>query len=919
MLDYEARRNQEARLRKIVLNSADVLPGEVSEYLQEVAGRHANWDAKKQVLKEHKRLVDHLTKDYVDFVLSYLVAGPARTSGSGRSHSLYPTGYRDLGLKHDMEFYPPSHVQGPFLPVLRKDDEEGLRLVHTLVNTAVAKWREREQDGTHLGYSRRPLPVPLDLPNGRRDFWGNEQVYLWYRPNGNGPCAVISALMALEVWMEERMEAGADAEQLFEKVLSGSDCVAVLGLCLGIALAYPERCLWAALPIVKSPAVWTMEIPRFMSDRQGSVSVDPLGTHRTIYKLQDERDERPQRSLEVRHLAFQYVFSEDEALWESFEQAVGRFPENLPFRYQEEQEDPAAVAALRERMENFQVYGKRENYRAQQTDEGMKIWVEPPDHIRQRSAEAQTSASENMRWFSLDMWAQRTIEEGKAWESMTPEAAVAAAQEVQCPDDFLNPVQSSPDMEDVRVQAIAGVAAAVLVAEFQWAQEHDLISWCRDVLLAAASGPGREYEFDSAEMRYPSDIKVSAALGLGTLVSRGLSNPDVRRQVIRLAADPHEQVGEAVARGLRGAWTVDDVLCHNAFSLGLSLCLFPQEFRVEQSWGGLRGPQAADWAEELVSSHLAAVERGERLGMPRVPSQEENSVFLWHPAGRWLGQLPLAVLAEETSVKGQLLRLADDLMAWTVQQNTSEYDPYAYGSNNPYEWNSFFFRWAALLARSLTLDETRQHVLLPVKGCWPQAPRLTVALLYGYLTEHIADTNLLTEDSQAAWRDICDWVLGGQELEGREERWRLDRDVEEAISLIVFVRFGRSVIEAYWPHTSLFVEIIDGWVTIVGSHPSAYKSLLSMLDGPGRTFTPEPALSWLNRAVSGNSAPSRLWEEGANADRTAELLFTIWEDHETVIRRDTDSLRRYGGLVDNLVSAGVPLASLLQRRIEGRG
>jgi len=820
-----------------------------------------------------------------------------------------------------MDFFPPSHAQGPFLPVLRKDEIEGLRLVHALANTAVSRWREREQDATHLGYSLSPLPVPIDLPSGRRDFWGDERVYLWYRPNGNGPNAVISALMALELWMEERMEAGADAEQLFEQVLSGSHCVAVLGLCLGIALAYPERCLRAALPLVKSPAMWTMEISRFISDSQGSVRFDPLGTHRTLYRLQDERDARPQRSLEVRHLVLQeYVFSDDEAIRESFEQAVGSFTENLPFRYEEEREDPGAVAELRERMENLQVYGKRENYRVQQTDEGMKIWVEQPEHIRRRHIEEQASASENMRWMSLDMWAQRTLDEGRVWQSMTPEEAVAAAKESQRPGDFLSPVPPSVDMEDIREQAIAGVAAAVLVTEFQWAQEHDVVGWCKDILLAAASGPGRTHEFDSADMVYPADMKVSAALGLCTLVSRGLSDSDVRRQVIRLVADPHEQVCGAVARGLREAWTVDGILCHNAFSLGLSLCIFPQEFLAEQRWGGMRGPQADAWADRLISTYLAAVERDERLEIPRILSQEEESIFLWHRAGRMLGQLPLTDWVEETSDKVRVLRLADDLVAWTVQENMPDDDnPYAYGSGTLYEWNFFFFQWAARLAGSLTLDEARQHVLLPIKNCWPQTPRLTVDLLYGYLTEHIADTRPLTDESRAAWRDICDWVLSSQELETRNERSRLDRDVEDAVSLIVFVRHGKSVIEDYWPHASLFTDIIDRWVTVVGSHPSAYKSLLLMLNGPGRPFAPEPALSWLDRAVTDSALPTQLWDEGRNAEKTAELLFTIWKGHEAALQRDTDSLRRYANLVDNLVSRGVPLASLLQSRLEGRG
>jgi hypothetical protein len=686
-------------LRKIVLNSADALPDEVKEYLGETAARHAHWDAKKQVLKEHSRLVDHLPKEYVDYVLGYLVPRPEESPDPNHtSYSRYlDRGYEHLGLEHDLDFFPPSYVHGPFLPVLRKHEDEGLRLAHVLANTAVAKWREREEDPAHLSYSRRPLPVHIDLPNGRREFWGDEQVYYWYRPMSNGPHAVISALMALEVWMEERIEAGVDPERLFEKVLSGSDCVAVLGLCLGIALAYPDRCLRAALPLICSPAVWTMEAPRFAADEQGSFKFDPLGTHRTIYRLQGERDARPQRSLEVRHLAPRYALSDEEALRIPFEQAVGRFTENLPFRYQEERDSSEAVAELRERMEGFQVYGDRDNYRVRQTDEGIQIWVEPPEHIRKRNAEALASINESMRQFGLQMWAQKTIERGESADGMTIEEAVAAARGLQQPQDFATPYPPYLEAEDTRLQAIAGVAAAVLVTDFEWAQEHDLVAWCKDILLAAAAGPSRLSAFDSVNTRYPADTKVSAALGLGTLVARGAADSEVRERLIELTGDPHYQVAEAVFRGLKGAWNIDRDLCWAGCSLALSLCLLPKRFRFQHGTGKLRSPQEAEWAESLVRAHLDELGKDDRPPLPKIPVEDSDPVFLWDLASRVLGQVALSELVEEPSAKTQLLRLTDDLMAWTINKSMPK-DPHGYRSDAP---SAFCASAFCSLARSL--------------------------------------------------------------------------------------------------------------------------------------------------------------------------------------------------------------------------
>ena len=52
--------------------------------------------------------------------------------------------------------------------------------------------------------------------------------------------------------------------------------------------------------------------------------------------------------------------------------------------------------------------------------------------------------------------------------------------------------------------------------------------------------------------------------------------------------------------------------------------------------------------------------------------------------------------------------------------------------------------------------------------------------------------------------------------------------------------------------------------------------------------------------------------------RTAEFLQRTWDANEEQIRRQPATLKRYTELVDQLVSAGVPLASVLQMKLERR-
>jgi hypothetical protein len=79
-----------------------------------------------------------------------------------------------------------------------------------ITNIVVEKWRERKQY-LYPDYSETPLPVVINLKSGPRMFWGDEQVYYWYRPNSNGPNVIISALTALELWMEKQVEEGRNA------------------------------------------------------------------------------------------------------------------------------------------------------------------------------------------------------------------------------------------------------------------------------------------------------------------------------------------------------------------------------------------------------------------------------------------------------------------------------------------------------------------------------------------------------------------------------------------------------------------------------------------------------------------------------------------------------------------------------------
>src|SRR5882724_4828076 len=131
-----ARSEYEQTLRRIVLHSADVIPAEVAAYIGDVS-REGDYHAKKQVLRDSLHVVRYLSREYVDYALDYLILKPTRPR---RTTAGVDMDLNRLGINDDLGFFPPSHVQAPFLHLLRVNEDEGLRLVNTLTNAAVARW-----------------------------------------------------------------------------------------------------------------------------------------------------------------------------------------------------------------------------------------------------------------------------------------------------------------------------------------------------------------------------------------------------------------------------------------------------------------------------------------------------------------------------------------------------------------------------------------------------------------------------------------------------------------------------------------------------------------------------------------------------------------------------------------------------------
>lgn len=906
--------DDEERLRRIIINSADALPERVASYLSDIAAQRA-WPPKTQALREYRPLVDQLPHEFVDFALAALV----RRSSDDDAPTWRTGDSDDLGVGMHVEFYPPAHIQGPFLALLRRDEDEGLRLVHGLANKATENWRQIKRLPDYSGQRLTPIPIVVDLPTGHREFWGDEEVYLWYRTKSRGPAAVTSALMALEVWMDEQIGAGRDAEQLFSKVLSSSISVAVVGVALSVALAHEDRCLRAAIPLVTVPMIWILDIMRLSRDLSGSINLD-WGRHRWLFKLRQQRDTLPQRSTDVRSLAASLALSSDESTRIPFAQALAAFPENLPFHYEEERADPSKRSHAKELMMNYRGFANSRNYRWEQVSNGWRIWYQPPEDVVTLNADSLGAFQNTTSWLSLLNWAKDTMERGGASSTMTVEQAIETARGLQRPDDFrILPVDDGP-LGGLRLEAIATTAAAALQVSFAWVRDSGLVSWCRDTLLAAAAMPRIKRLGDQSTPYLPLGAKVASARGLATLVQWDAADEEVRDNILDLIAseDPRIDMSviEAVFQGLGLAWPSDEVLGWNALALGLSLCI-PPIARVGALLAG-----EGDGSDDNAGKALALPYKGNLRQdvIPPLPQIDEDvDPFDWVLAPKVLIHLPVVTLLADQVSKSKMLSLLDNLAAWTIKRNVHDpNEPYERHSSAPFQWNHFFLYWMTTFAPSLTFAEMDRHVLTPVLANLDASPHLTRDLMEGYILNPLMSSDPLLAGVLEGWERICATVFENKIIAGQASSIAGNDEIIAILGLVVFVRFGRSIFNSAWPHAHQFMSIIDTWVGKFGSLPRVYADLVLMLAEPGWTFMPKPALEWLSRCLSRSTDVHELWHTNHNGDSTAQIMQRMWTSYADRISDNADSLGRFSKIVDSLVNSGVRLAVDLQHTLERR-
>jgi len=243
----------ERKLRTGFVLFCNRTPPLAADYLQRLmgGGRH-NEQAIRAILKFRGQLAQAAPAQLAELTAAALIRQPNESRRRG--------GRWDEGpfTRMDHELLPASPSQGPFLELLTHAPQHGLALVRRLVDHAIAFHSGRQPHG--------PNAIVVPFPQEPRTFPWIES-YGWSRGWGRS-YSVGSALMALEAWAHQRLEAGNGFEIVLGDVLGSGDApAAYLLIAVDLLVSHWPASREAAVPFLACPELLCIDLSRLGHDQ----------------------------------------------------------------------------------------------------------------------------------------------------------------------------------------------------------------------------------------------------------------------------------------------------------------------------------------------------------------------------------------------------------------------------------------------------------------------------------------------------------------------------------------------------------------------------------------------------------------------------------------------------------------------------
>ena len=460
------------------------------------------------------------------------------------THAEYEFGLR---ARISFRFFPNSAFHGPFLALLQRSPDIGIRLILDIMNHAGEWYGKRKGRGYWSSLKTEPVPsITISVPgSGNVVQWADDALWQAYRGVSNVPNVIKCALMALEYWLLRVCETQDSMEPLLLRILRDSNSVMTTAVVASVCCAYPTLGGSAALALLKSMECIRLDRSRTAKEYQSAdVAIswsDPLGR-----RYADERRESnalPHRRQDLRAIAIGLQFGEErERIWGIIDGHLANTPNTD--RTDEDRELLLMLYGMDvRRMKSINAAPSPDGDNAEGKS-GNAILAPDTDkmdadllHFYNTGAEEskQASAATSLLNWGLGQWRSPGGEDAESWRQVL---AAARGERQDIVSDFGRMLRHGPS-----------VVAAVCVRDHWDGMGEDDRQWCTD-LLVSEIGHDSYGHCLSPHMSANPTGEQHAAFILPSILARDPGNKTVLKAVVQAVTHGSAGVSTKAAEGI---------------------------------------------------------------------------------------------------------------------------------------------------------------------------------------------------------------------------------------------------------------------------------------------------------------------------------------------------------------------------------
>lgn len=922
---HDKLRDLEEQLRTSFLLFCNKSPPLAARYLSSILQRRDKVRIAASILTFRGSAAQAAPRQLVDVTLAALI--PEQTSKKTRRPDPLDDGFTYA----DHKLMPASPTQGPFFELLSHNPQEGLRLIWALIGHAIAFATRRQEPGTDS--------ITIDLPDGQRTFpWVD--TYHWSRGNARS-YSVSSALMALEAWAHQRIEAKEPVAAVLKDILGPPGTpAAVLLVAVDVLISHWPATLEEALPFLACPELLSIEHTRPMHDRLNSTdnplvaalrSDEPPGST----KLRDLR-QRPSRNYSLGDLLGTLTADGQEHLrstitsrLQSARQRLGVFDTAATLA------DPAFMAYHAENLINPTNWHETEIETSPGNRKKVRQYKSPQQEQEHLDALQATRAGQGIH-LSIELLLSARLRDGRKLSSSEIASAIKHVKELSASsdEDTITPRTS-----------LCIMAAALAMRDGDAAIRVEHAAWASSVFKdAMGADPDAAHRYRSGLMFNPKAI---AVVGLAALWTASPNDADCR-SLLKAAADD-VAVTHGFAAVAQSLANTDERIIRSILRCGLAACIRAvphyetDAARLTEVRAQLKQQLDAQIAGELAWLAGSSTEpvwpefpnevryrrrRGLRLpggppdDTPPAPTPQPPETFVDHQAGAlWLNALVDPKVAHGRLLVGEIV---ESYAAWTMTLNGAGLDRDEELSETPHQWNDAFFRLAANSLPLIGMHKAESLVLKPICAL-PDEP------FFNVLNDFLRDVDVLyfndhavsDEDAALIRTTLAERLMAsrGWRRLSQQISYSIETHIAPAIAVLFMNDYGLGrppscylfpkAAQQLAPFLPLLTELATKGA------PSLFVALLTMnvLEvNPQPAHTPlalNVAAAWIEK----HAAEVKFWIDNGIGKRWIAWLEKIQASEPDLFRAETDYRQQLDTILDGLVRAGLTPARRLEEKL----